>query len=746
SYLEDEDEFETEDDFIDLSGEETEEGDSFTDELADEIELLEDDEYLDEEENSYQEWEALDEDDSDLNQEEIHKTDELDTEDAEVEDFFELYDGETEVEFAEEESDDELALEAKYDEDDYDEIDFDKEEDDSGALIFDEMINGYAVEDDFQVSNLDEDLLGPHISAKRLNWPGASQRQQKFMADVYRRCIKRAAKKRSFIGDMSPDVVKNMVIVGSANNGKRALLLQEDAGIKLKLMLRAAREALGTNIRLSVGSAYRSATYQLGLWNQYFPKYYRRTKNARKGEAGGEHGEKATLLLAIYIGKRLAAPGFSNHQKGLAVDFNNKEYRKVFRKKFNDTERYKWRNYSQFWKWLNINAKDYNFYPYKPEPWHWVYKVKHNTLSTLDSNSSPSFSTVRNSNTLDDLAQKGKKIYLYGKAYYLAAVAISNGESRADKITDKIFYDLYPSKKGRKLQASDPLVENWKYILNVIVSPMLKKELAAHSVVQPSDNRSDNVKPNSIYAQVKLGGQYKLGTLGFNGIIGGKQRNISYVFDHCDLLMLAKLILGEADQKGHREQSAIAFCMVNNFALVRYKKREPTFWKFLQNYSTTLQPVFASAGAARRHYKKPGYEKVKPIKYYKSTNIPKGQIKKHSDIQKMEWEDIPEKIQKVALGVLNGTIKNPGVGIATKFANTTIYWRQKAGKRTGTPWRKVRLPTKEEWKKYNNNRKNRVWVGKIDGLQQYRTNSFFIERRFRHLDPDIVRIEQGSFE
>ncbi|MCK5356710.1 MAG: M15 family metallopeptidase, partial [Methyloprofundus sp.] len=515
SYLsEDDEELDAEDSFIDLLAEEIEGDESFIDELAEEIELFEEDEseeyedYLDEEENNDQEWGELDEADADLSQEEIYETDEFDTENVEVEGIFELYDDETEVEFGEEESDVEFAFEAEHDQDDYaDEIDFDDEEDSLEALIFDELIDGYAVEDDFQVSNLNENLFESYISAAKLSWPKSSAIQKKFMEDVYEGCVRRATKKRPFIGDMPPDVVRNMEPVG---NGQR---LQKNAGIELKRMLRDARKVLGTgnkSIRFSVGSGYRSATRQIFLWNKYFPKYYRRTKGARKAIKGGEYGTHAKFFLVNYISRRLAAPGFSNHQRGLAVDFNAKESGVEFKKIYSKKNKEKWRKKSQFWKWLNINAKNYNFYPYEPEPWHWhwVYKGKNNTLntnrhqtnistSTPNSNSSLSLTAVQNKNTLNDLAQKGKKIYLYGKAYYLATMAISNGERNANKITDKIFYALYPSKKGKNLRSSDPLVKLWKYILNVIVSPMLKRENRAKPTGTRSSNRRyrlDNIR------------------------------------------------------------------------------------------------------------------------------------------------------------------------------------------------------------------------------------------------------------
>jgi LAS superfamily LD-carboxypeptidase LdcB len=72
---------------------------------------------------------------------------------------------------------------------------------------------------------------------------------------------------------------------------------------------------------LTINNAYRSASQQFGIWNRNFLGYYKATQAQRQASEGGEHGAAAAELLRAYIGVRVAAPGFSNHQGGIAVDF-----------------------------------------------------------------------------------------------------------------------------------------------------------------------------------------------------------------------------------------------------------------------------------------------------------------------------------------------------------------------------------------------------------------------------------------
>jgi LAS superfamily LD-carboxypeptidase LdcB len=128
---------------------------------------------------------------------------------------------------------------------------------------------------------------------------------------------------------------------------------------------------------LEVNNAYRSASQQFAIWNRNFGRYYQDTASKRRESAGGEHSAAAAELLREYIGVRVAAPGFSNHQNGIAVDFALRlkaekgaaEQQLAASMAQSDPWKESW-----FWHWLGGRAGEFGFVPYEPEPWHWEYK------------------------------------------------------------------------------------------------------------------------------------------------------------------------------------------------------------------------------------------------------------------------------------------------------------------------------------------------------------------------------------
>ena len=117
-----------------------------------------------------------------------------------------------------------------------------------------------------------------------------------------------------------------------------------------------------------VQSAYRSVEYQQNLYDKSINKYLKQGKSIEEAEA----------LTLEYLNK----PRESEHNLGLAVDFNNVDER------FENTKAY---------EWLNKNAEDYGFilrYPedkanitgIEYEPWHWRYVGKENAVQMNDLN------------------------------------------------------------------------------------------------------------------------------------------------------------------------------------------------------------------------------------------------------------------------------------------------------------------------------------------------------------------------
>ncbi len=206
------------------------------------------------------------------------------------------------------------------------------------------------------------------ISSTGLNWKGASSVQLQFIKKVYDINLARNTN-RTFVNDV-PDSDLSVV--------EGRYKLRKEAAKSAKDMLKAIREAIASaqkNVTVGVNSAYRSASSQFRLWNEYVTnQYYPDTTNYRKGLEGGEHGDKAAEYLARYTRGRIATPGYSNHNNGLAIDISNKEDGKRLRNKTNKSDTDKWRQ-SWLWSWLSTNAAKYNFYQDNDidEPWHWVY-------------------------------------------------------------------------------------------------------------------------------------------------------------------------------------------------------------------------------------------------------------------------------------------------------------------------------------------------------------------------------------
>jgi len=152
-------------------------------------------------------------------------------------------------------------------------------------------------------------------------------------------------------------------------------------------LLAAAHQALATaqqagdpdaaaTERITVVSGYRGSDHQRRLWCRYFTRYYNETRSDRGRLPGGPHSPAAVQhMLEVYrIPNRIAAPGYSNHQAGIAADFL--QVRKGRERITNSTRPaavQRWRA-TWFFRWLERNAATYGFVPYPKEPWHWAHR------------------------------------------------------------------------------------------------------------------------------------------------------------------------------------------------------------------------------------------------------------------------------------------------------------------------------------------------------------------------------------
>jgi hypothetical protein len=150
---------------------------------------------------------------------------------------------------------------------------------------------------------------------------------------------------------------------------------------KCKELLAAARLALAADkaandakamrtSALGIGSSYRDYDYDKGLWDRYYPDYYHATQTDRDAAPGGPHGPAAAQILARYISPRKAAPGFSNHSNGTAVDFTTTVNGKMLTDKSSHSS---WQD-SWLHDWLTKHAVDHGFHALASEEWHWDYQ------------------------------------------------------------------------------------------------------------------------------------------------------------------------------------------------------------------------------------------------------------------------------------------------------------------------------------------------------------------------------------
>ena len=144
------------------------------------------------------------------------------------------------------------------------------------------------------------------------------------------------------------DIPRDLVSIGVDVYGRIQQLRKPAADRWHKMVEMAAKDG----IELLVVSAYRSADYQAELVQRHLDK-----------------GEAITNIL-----RRVAAPGFSEHQSGCAVDVTSTGYEAV-EEEFEN---------SGAFTWLQDNAADFGFSLSYPrgnsfgvdyEPWHWCYKV-----------------------------------------------------------------------------------------------------------------------------------------------------------------------------------------------------------------------------------------------------------------------------------------------------------------------------------------------------------------------------------
>ncbi len=213
-------------------------------------------------------------------------------------------------------------------------------------------------------------------------------------------------------------------------------------------------------------------------------------------------------------------------------------------------------------------------------------------------------------------------------------------------------------------------------------------------------------------------------------------RAFTYPFTSDDLLWMARMVTGEAGGQDTPDNRAVIWAMFNKYALVRHNSYA-SFQQFIRNYSTVLQPVLNSWGAAKRHMNDANF--VKTGGFYpgheaaSADPVPKGQLQNHLDLQATKWKDLPAAARNVVESAMMGNIPN-NIGNASEFDNTRTYYHDQ-----NAAW-----PTHDQWVTFTNNfatsNYSGTWIGDVAGLNQETVNAFFITGGDSGLAPDSVTV------
>lgn len=198
-----------------------------------------------------------------------------------------------------------------------------------------------------------------------------SDEQEAFMRSVYEAQVRRVGGRRPFADlpeEELADVEHGYKMHREAAGQCRLLLAQARSDLAWQKQ-RGNREALAVS-DIGVYSAYRSVGHDTAAWRSAFRKHFNATRNDRAKLKGGEYGDEAVELMVRIMRKYKAAPGFSRHTSGAAVDFKTTDGGVFLTADSNQNRMWK---SSWFHEWLVKNAWRYKFKPLATEPWHWEH-------------------------------------------------------------------------------------------------------------------------------------------------------------------------------------------------------------------------------------------------------------------------------------------------------------------------------------------------------------------------------------
>ena len=305
---------------------------------------------------------------------------------------------------------------------------------------------------------------------------------------------------------------------------------------------------------------------------------------------------------------------------------------------------------------------------------------------------------------------------LEGTAIRLAALW---GQRDANVLTNLVFFHRHPERGDRALARDEPGYagpsREWIAIRDTIVRPEL-----------------DGPRPVPTGGAAQTTATLPSGPFGTLVFAASGQQRFRYAFTAEDVLWTARFLVGEAGGRDDAGNHAVIWAMFNRYALFT-RTVYPSFESFIRAYSTPLQPVLNSRGAAARHMNDPDF--VRTGGTYPGTTVPRGQLGRFLQLQRRPWQEFPATARALALRALTGRQPNPGIGNASEFADTAVYFKD----------RHKRLPDEAEWRRFSTDYprgagKKWTWIGDVPGLIQYRRNTFYLDDRVRGLPAGAVRL------
>jgi hypothetical protein len=293
------------------------------------------------------------------------------------------------------------------------------------------------------------------------------------------------------------------------------------------------------------------------------------------------------------------------------------------------------------------------------------------------------------------------------------------GQRDVNVLTNLVFFHRHRERNGRSLardEAGYPaLSREWISIRDTIVRPALEQP-------RPAAPAATGQAPTGLPP----------GPFGTLTVSAPGRPSVRYPFTAQDVLWTARFIVGEAGGRDDPGNHAVIWAMFNRYALFT-RTVYPSFEAFLRAYSTPLQPVLNSRGAAERHMNNPDF--VRTGGTYPGTSVPKGQLGRFLQLQRTPWHELPPAARALALRALTGGQSNPGIGNASEFADTAVYFKD----------RNKRAPDEAEWRRFTidfsrSAGKKWNWIGDVPGLVQYRGNTFYLDDRARGLAAGAVRV------